>query len=73
MLTTDQVFFQALGSPPTAPANPQQSSSDRPDYSSQLEQLRDMGITDNTVALQALQAAGGNVHLALDIIYGGDM
>ena len=32
-----------------------------------------MGITDTNVAIQALQAAGGNVHLALDILYGGDM
>jgi len=39
-------------------------------YESQLQQLSDMGINDRMVALQALQAAGGDIHLALEIIYG---
>ena len=68
--------FQALGAPQagtSANTQQQQTASSRPDYSSQLQQLIDMGITDTNVAIQALQAAGGNVHLALDILYGGDM
>lgn len=35
-----------------------------------LQQLREMGITDETVARQALTAAGGNIERALEIIFG---
>ncbi|XP_071794003.1 ubiquitin-like protein 7 [Asterias amurensis] len=37
----------------------------------QLQQLRNMGITDDAVSLQALQATGGNVQAALDLIFEG--
>ncbi|KAK3738149.1 hypothetical protein QZH41_016647 [Actinostola sp. cb2023] len=37
----------------------------------QLQQLRDMGITDDEVSLQALRATGGNVQAALEFIFGG--
>ncbi|XP_022100884.1 ubiquitin-like protein 7 [Acanthaster planci] len=37
----------------------------------QLQQLRSMGITDDTVSLQALQVTGGNVQAALELIFEG--
>ncbi|KAL8606903.1 hypothetical protein ACOMHN_048699 [Nucella lapillus] len=36
----------------------------------QLQQLRDMGITDENVARQALTASNGDLHRALEIIFG---
>ena len=33
-------------------------------------QLKDMGITDEHVARQALQATGGNLQAALEILFG---
>jgi len=38
---------------------------------SQLQQLRDMGITDDAMSLQALSATGGDVQAALELIFGG--
>lgn len=38
---------------------------------SQLQQLRDMGITDDALSLQALSATNGDVQAALNIIFGG--
>ena len=37
---------------------------------SNLQQLREMGITDEAVARQALIAAGGDIQGALEIIFG---
>ncbi|GAB1604991.1 ubiquitin-like protein 7 [Argonauta hians] len=36
----------------------------------QLQQLRDMGITDESLALHALQEAGGDIQAALEYIFG---
>lgn len=36
----------------------------------QLQQLRDMGISDENVARQALAATGGDIHAALELIFG---
>jgi len=38
---------------------------------SQLQQLRDMGITDDALSIQALSATDGDVQAALDLIFGG--
>ncbi|CAH3029080.1 unnamed protein product [Porites evermanni] len=38
---------------------------------SQLQQLRDMGITDDALSLQALSATGGDVQAALELIFEG--
>lgn len=38
---------------------------------SQLQQLRDMGITDDALSIQALSATGGDVQAALDLIFEG--
>eukprot|EP00184_Porphyridium_aerugineum_P008173 CAMPEP_0184692482 /NCGR_PEP_ID=MMETSP0313-20130426/945_1 /TAXON_ID=2792 /ORGANISM="Porphyridium aerugineum, Strain SAG 1380-2" /LENGTH=614 /DNA_ID=CAMNT_0027150317 /DNA_START=188 /DNA_END=2032 /DNA_ORIENTATION=+ len=35
-------------------------------YATQLSQLRDMGFLDTTMCIQALQASGGNVNLAVE-------
>lgn len=37
---------------------------------SQLQQLRDMGISDDSISLRALEATGGDVHAALELIFG---
>ncbi|CAL1532278.1 unnamed protein product [Lymnaea stagnalis] len=38
-----------------------------------LQQLRDMGITDENVARQALAATGGDIQAAIDLIFGDGM
>lgn len=38
-------------------------------WSTQLQQLRDLGINDEIVAIQALEATNGNVQSAIDIIF----
>ena len=35
-----------------------------------LQQLREMGITDENVARQALAATGGDIQAAIDLIFG---
>jgi len=52
-------FFQQ------AMAHAQSASSD-----SALQQLREMGITDENVARQALAATGGDIQAAIDLIFG---
>ncbi|XP_078611146.1 ubiquitin-like protein 7 isoform X1 [Branchiostoma floridae x Branchiostoma japonicum] len=37
---------------------------------SQLQQMREMGITDDALSLRALQATGGDVQAALELIFG---
>jgi uncharacterized UBP type Zn finger protein len=39
-------------------------------YQDQIQQLRDMGITDEALARRALQATGGDLQAALDLIFG---
>lgn len=40
-------------------------------WQSQLQQLRDMGIRDEELILRALQATGGDIQAALDLIFAG--
>ncbi|KAJ8029805.1 Ubiquitin-like protein 7 [Holothuria leucospilota] len=54
-------------------ASASNNSSLQTDYSSQLQQLREMGITDDTMSLRALQATEGNVDAALHLIFDGDI
>ena len=35
-----------------------------------MQQIRDMGITDESVARRALEASGGDIQAALEIIFG---
>ena len=39
-------------------------------FQTQLQQLREMGISDENVARQALTATGGDLQAALDFIFG---
>ncbi|XP_052793688.1 ubiquitin-like protein 7 [Mya arenaria] len=38
----------------------------------QIQQMREMGITDENVARQALQATNGDLQAAIDLIFGGE-
>ena len=57
---TSDFFSQAINQ-----AQSQVSPSD-----DQIQQLRDMGITDEALARRALQATGGDLQAALDLIFG---
>ena len=39
-------------------------------FQTQLQQLRDMGISDENVARRALTATGGDLQAALELIFG---
>ncbi|XP_064608956.1 ubiquitin-like protein 7 [Liolophura sinensis] len=57
-----QALLQAQGAHATPP--------DPNTIQVQLQQLRDMGIADEDVARRALQATGGDIQMALDLIFG---
>lgn len=42
-----------------------------PTLQNQLQQLRDMGISNDATSLRALEMTGGDVHAALELIFGG--
>ncbi|XP_061173352.1 ubiquitin-like protein 7, partial [Saccostrea echinata] len=48
----------------------QESTNEGPILQTQLQQLRDMGITDEALARRALQATGGDLQAALDMLFG---
>ncbi|CAH1798046.1 unnamed protein product, partial [Owenia fusiformis] len=58
----------ASGAPPGG--STEASAMTRENLQSQLQQLHDMGISDEATALRALQATGGNVQAALELIFG---
>ncbi|XP_075221282.1 ubiquitin-like protein 7 [Lycorma delicatula] len=37
----------------------------------QMQQMRELGLTDDALNLQALQLTGGNVHAAVDLVFSG--
>jgi hypothetical protein len=39
--------------------------------SRQLQQMHELGLTDDTLNVQALQATGGDVYAAIDIVFSG--
>ncbi|KAK9506672.1 hypothetical protein O3M35_008564 [Rhynocoris fuscipes] len=41
------------------------------DFTEQMRQMRELGLTDDVVNFQALQVAGGNVHAAIDLVFSG--
>ena len=41
-----------------------------PAFQEGLQALRDMGITDEGIARRALEATGGNIEAAVEIIFG---
>lgn len=54
--------------PPVAPPAPAPSRPPR-DWSRELEQMREMGLTDERLCIQALEATSGNVDAAVNLIF----
>ena len=42
-------------------------------FQQQVEQMREMGITDENVARQALLATNGDMQAAINLIFSGDL
>ncbi|XP_031564562.1 ubiquitin-like protein 7 [Actinia tenebrosa] len=72
---TTALSGRAAAAAATAAVNTSNSPNTEPpsnaQLQNQLQQLRDMGITDDEVSLRALRATGGNVQAALEFIFGG--
>eukprot|EP00112_Aurelia_sp_Birch-Aquarium-sp1_P005372 Seg1608.4 transcript_id=Seg1608.4/GoldUCD/mRNA.D3Y31 product="Ubiquitin-like protein 7" protein_id=Seg1608.4/GoldUCD/D3Y31 len=69
---TSDFFSQAIASalastPQSSTPSPQQS------HNASLQQMRDMGITNDSLSLRALQQTGGNVEAALNLIFEGGL
>nr|KAF6394183.1 ubiquitin like 7 [Pipistrellus kuhlii] len=64
---TNDLFSQALQHALQASGQPNLQSQWQP----QLQQLRDMGIQDDELSLRALQATGGDIQAALELIFAG--
>ncbi|XP_008250626.3 ubiquitin-like protein 7 isoform X2 [Oryctolagus cuniculus] len=64
---TSDLFSQALQHALQASGQPSPQSQWQP----QLQQLRDMGIQDDELSLRALQATGGDIQAALELIFAG--
>ncbi|KAL7980386.1 hypothetical protein Chor_014715 [Crotalus horridus] len=64
---TNDLFSQALQHALQASGQPNLQSQWQP----QLQQLRDMGIHDDELSLRALQATGGDIQAALELIFAG--
>ncbi|XP_073918222.1 ubiquitin-like protein 7 isoform X3 [Castor canadensis] len=64
---TNDLFSQALQHALQASGQPGLQSQWQP----QLQQLRDMGIQDDELSLRALQATGGDIQAALELIFAG--
>uniref|UniRef100_A0A8C5Q834 Ubiquitin-like protein 7 n=1 Tax=Leptobrachium leishanense TaxID=445787 RepID=A0A8C5Q834_9ANUR len=64
---TNDLFSQALQHALQASSQ----SSLQTQWQPQLQQLRDMGIRDEELSLRALQATGGDIQAALELIFAG--
>ncbi|NP_001400443.1 ubiquitin-like protein 7 isoform 4 [Mus musculus] len=64
---TNDLFSQALQHALQASGQPSLQIQWQP----QLQQLRDMGIQDDELSLRALQATGGDIQAALELIFAG--
>lgn len=64
---TNDLFSQALQHALQASSQTTQQNQWQP----QLQQLRDMGIRDEELSLRALQATGGDIQAALELIFAG--
>ncbi|NWZ43161.1 UBL7 protein, partial [Brachypodius atriceps] len=65
---TNDLFSQALQHALQASGQPTLQQSQ---WQPQLQQLRDMGIHDDELSLRALQATGGDIQAALELIFAG--
>ncbi|XP_013384155.1 ubiquitin-like protein 7 [Lingula anatina] len=75
---TSDFFAQAMQQVAQSPnmtgphvSGPQPPSQEQ--LQSQLQQLRDMGITDIAMATRALEATGGNIQAALELLFSDDI
>ncbi|EDO45769.1 predicted protein [Nematostella vectensis] len=70
---TRNLFSQAMSSAMSGSSAAGSSSTELTEtqLQGQLQQLRDMGITDQEASLRALRASGGDVQSALDLLFGG--
>lgn len=59
-------FQPAAGETPEQPAS--QGSTQ---LAQQMQQMRELGLTNDVENLQALQLAGGNLHAAVDLVMSG--
>ncbi|XP_077989385.1 ubiquitin-like protein 7 isoform X2 [Glandiceps talaboti] len=71
LASTSQSSGQSSGA--TSSGTPTAATGRSPELQTQLQQLRDMGITDDQRSIRALQATGGDVQAALDLIFEGHM
>lgn len=55
--------------PPAAPIQPSSAAQIIIGWAPQLRQMRELGITDDIVAIQALEATNGDVQAAINIIF----
>ncbi|UYV68234.1 UBL7 [Cordylochernes scorpioides] len=71
---TEEMFSQAMQNALGAVGTPslQVGSPPAQTYTGQLQQMREMGITDEAVSVQALEATGGDVNAAIDFIFNMD-
>ncbi|XP_078541200.1 ubiquitin-like protein 7 isoform X2 [Lissotriton helveticus] len=65
---TNDLFSQALQHALQVSGQPAPQQSQ---WQPQLQQLRDMGIQDDDLSLRALQATGGDIQAALELIFAG--
>jgi len=77
---TSNMFQQAMqqalmsagmGQSPAGPTQPRQDQSQDGDLSSKVERMKEMGIIDEGLAIQALQIMGGDLQAAVDLIFSG--
>lgn len=76
---TSEMFSQAMQRAIATVAPVQSSGGERSDpenstsgqLAQQMQQMRELGLTDDVLNLQALQLSGGNVHAAIDLVFSG--
>ena len=67
------MMASGMGQSPAQAQAPSSASqeSDSGDLASKVERMREMGIIDEGLALQALQIMGGDLQAAVDLIFSG--
>jgi len=53
------------------PGQPQGGGGEDGDLASKVDRMKEMGIVDEGLALQALQIMGGDLQAAVDLIFSG--
>ena len=66
-----QAMQQALLASHAGQAGQETQESADSDLASKVERMREMGIVDEGLALQALQIMGGDLQAAVDLIFSG--